>query len=196
MKTLELEEGVFNEEIRKDVLWQVVRWQLARKHTGNHNAKTRGEVSYSSRKLLPQKGTGNARHGDRGANIFVGGGVVHGPRPRSYEYKLTKKFRRLGVKIALSYHVKHRTFYLIDNLDLGEVPKTQVGLQRLRELGVANSKCLIVSDERNFVLERTFRNIKSVKVLHVDGLNVYDILWAQVLIVLEAAYSILKEKFS
>ncbi|MEN3034076.1 MAG: 50S ribosomal protein L4 [Aquificaceae bacterium] len=196
MKTLELEEGVFNEEIRKDILWQVVRWQLARKHRGTHSTKTRAEVSYSSRKILPQKGTGNARHGDRGANIFVGGGVAHGPRPRSHEYSLPKKFRRLGVKIALSYHAKRGSFYLIDNLDLGEVPKTKLGIERLRELGVYNSKCLILISERDFVIERTFRNLKNVKVLPIEGLNVYDILWAQALIVLESAYKLLKERFS
>ena len=80
----------------------MVKWQLAKRRAGTHSTKTRGEVAYSGRKLLPQKGTGNARHGDRGAPIFVGGGVAHGPKPRDYSYHLNKKVRKKALKMALS----------------------------------------------------------------------------------------------
>jgi large subunit ribosomal protein L4 len=112
----ELREDIFGVEVKKHVLWEVVKWQLASRRQGTHSTKTRGEVAYSGRKLLPQKGTGNARHGDRGANIFVGGGVAHGPKPRDYYYPLPKKVRKLALKMALSSKAQQKAISLVDQI--------------------------------------------------------------------------------
>lgn len=181
MKVLEVElrPEVFGVEVKKHVLWEVVKWQLASKRRGTHSTKTRGEVSYSGRKLLPQKGTGNARHGDRGANIFVGGGVAHGPRPRDYSYNLPKKVRRLGLKMALSQKSKEGSLLVVEAIEFGQVPKTKKALEFLNSLGFNGERVLILLPEKDEVVYRSFRNLSYAKVLPVEGLNVYDILWAQ-----------------
>ncbi len=180
MKVLELElkPEVFNVEVKRHVLWEVVKWQLANRRQGSHSTKTRGEVSYSGRKLLPQKGTGNARHGDRGANIFVGGGVAHGPKPRDYYYALPKKVRRLGLKMALSLKAKENNLLVVDSLDLGDTPKTKRAVEVLKNLGIDQKKVLVVLPQKEEVAYKSFRNLPYVRVLPVEGLNVYDMLWA------------------
>ncbi|WP_448588572.1 50S ribosomal protein L4 [Thermocrinis sp.] len=178
-----LREDIFGVEVNKHVLWEVVKWQLACRRQGTHSAKTRAEVSYSGRKLYSQKGTGNARHGDRGANIFVGGGVAHGPKPRDYYYPLPKKVRKLALKMALSSKAKENAIVLIDGFQLGDVPKTKKAVEFLKSKGLEEKKVLIVIPERDFVVERSFRNLPKVKVLPVEGLNVYDTLWADALVI-------------
>ncbi len=180
MKVLEvnLKPEVFDVEVKRHVLWEVVKWQLASKRQGNHNTKTRGEVSYSGRKLLPQKGTGNARHGDRGANIFVGGGVAHGPKPKDYYYPLPKKVRKLGLKMALTLKAKENNLLVVDVLELGDVPKTKKAVELLKNLGIDQQKVLLVLPQKEEVIYKSFRNLPYVKVLPVEGLNVYDMLWA------------------
>ncbi|WPM32326.1 50S ribosomal protein L4 [Hydrogenobacter sp. T-2] len=198
MKVLdaELKPEVFNVEVKKHVLWEVVKWQLASRRQGSHSTKTRGEVSYSGRKLLPQKGTGNARHGDRGANIFVGGGVAHGPKPRDYYYPLPKKVRRLGLKMALSLKAKENNLLLVDSLDLGEVPKTKRAVEVLKTLGIYPQKVLVVLPQKEEVIYKSFRNLPYVRVLPVEGLNVYDILWADKLLITSQALEKIYERLS
>ncbi|MEJ7620181.1 MAG: 50S ribosomal protein L4 [Aquificaceae bacterium] len=198
MKVLdaELKPEVFNVEVKKHVLWEVVKWQLASRRQGSHSTKTRGEVSYSGRKLLPQKGTGNARHGDRGANIFVGGGVAHGPKPRDYYYPLPKKVRRLGLKMALSLKAKENNLLLVDSLDLGDVPKTKKAIEVLKTLGIYPQKVLVVLPQKEEVIYKSFRNLPYVRVLPVEGLNVYDILWADKLLITSQALEKIYERLS
>ncbi len=198
MKVLEVElkPEVFNVEVKKHVLWEVVKWQLASRIQGSHSTKTRGEVSYSGRKLLPQKGTGNARHGDRGANIFVGGGVAHGPKPRDYYYPLPKKVRRLGLKMALSLKAKENNLLLVDSLDLGDVPKTKKAIEVLKTLGIYPQKVLVVLPQKEEVIYKSFRNLPYVRVLPVEGLNVYDILWADKLLITSQALEKIYERLS
>ncbi len=198
MKVLEVElkPEVFNVEVKKHVLWEVVKWQLASRRQGSHSTKTRGEVSYSGRKLLPQKGTGNARHGDRGANIFVGGGVAHGPKPRDYYYPLPKKVRRLGLKMALSLKAKENNLLLVDSLDLGDVPKTKKAIEVLKNLGLYPQKVLVVLPQKEEVIYKSFRNLPYVRVLPVEGLNVYDILWADKLLITSQALEKIYERLS
>ncbi len=198
MKVLdaELKPEVFNVEVKKHVLWEVVKWQLASRRQGSHSTKTRGEVSYSGRKLLPQKGTGNARHGDRGANIFVGGGVAHGPKPRDHYYALPKKVRRLGLKMALSLKAKENNLLLVDSLDLGEVPKTKRAVEVLKNLGIYPQKVLVVLPQKEEVIYKSFRNLPYVRVLPVEGLNVYDILWADKLLITSQALEKIYERLS
>ncbi|GAB6066418.1 50S ribosomal protein L4 [Aquifex pyrophilus] len=180
---VEVRDDVFNVKVKKHVLWEVVKWQLAKRRQGTHSTKTRGEVAYSGRKILPQKGTGNARHGERGVNIFVGGGVAHGPKPRDYEYPLPKKVRKLGLKMALSDKAQNDAIIFVDNIDLGEQPKTKKAVEFLKNLGVDKEKVLIVIPEKNEVLYKSFRNLQNVRVLLPEGLNVYDVLWANKLVI-------------
>nr|Q9ZI49.1 RecName: Full=Large ribosomal subunit protein uL4; AltName: Full=50S ribosomal protein L4 [Aquifex pyrophilus]AAD08786.1 ribosomal protein L4 [Aquifex pyrophilus] len=180
---VEVRDDVFNVKVKKHVLWEVVKWQLAKRRQGTHSTKTRGEVAYSGRKILPQKGTGNARHGERGVNIFVGGGVAHGPKPRDYEYPLPKKVRKLGLKMALSDKAQNDAIMFVDNIDLGEQPKTKKAVEFLKNLGVDKETLLIVIPEKNEVLYKSFRNLQNVRVLLPEGLNVYDVLWANKLVI-------------
>jgi len=183
----ELREDIFGVEVNKHVLWEVVRWQLACRRQGTHSTKTRGEVAYSGRKLYPQKGTGNARHGDRGANIFVGGGVAHGPKPRDYYYPLPKKVRKLALKMAFSSKAKENAIVLVDEIFIGEVPKTKKAVEFLRSKGLEDKKVLILTPEKDELIGKSFRNLQNTKVLPVEGLNVYDILWADVLVIIRSA---------
>jgi large subunit ribosomal protein L4 len=179
----ELREDIFGVEVKKHVLWEVVKWQLACRRQGTHSTKTRGEVAYSGRKILPQKGTGNARHGDRGAPIFVGGGVAHGPKPRDYYYPLPKKVRKLALKMALSSKAQEKAISLVDEIPIGDVPKTKKAVEFLRSQGLEGKKVLLVLPEKDEVVYKSFRNLPYAKVLPVEGLNVYDILWADHLII-------------
>jgi large subunit ribosomal protein L4 len=179
----ELREDIFGVEVKKHVLWEVVKWQLACRRQGTHSTKTRGEVAYSGRKILPQKGTGNARHGDRGAPIFVGGGVAHGPKPRDYYYPLPKKVRKLALKMALSSKAQEKAISLVDQIPIGDVPKTKKAVEFLRNQGLEGKKVLVVLPEKDEVIYKSFRNLPYAKVLPVEGLNVYDILWADHLII-------------
>jgi large subunit ribosomal protein L4 len=179
----ELREDIFGVEVKKHVLWEVVKWQLACRRQGTHSTKTRGEVAYSGRKILPQKGTGNARHGDRGAPIFVGGGVAHGPKPRDYYYPLPKKVRKLALKMALSSKAQEKAISLVDQIPIGDVPKTKKAVEFLRNQGLEGKKVLLVLPEKDDVIYKSFRNLPYAKVLPVEGLNVYDILWADHLII-------------
>jgi large subunit ribosomal protein L4 len=179
----ELREDIFGVEVKKHVLWEVVKWQLACRRQGTHSTKTRGEVAYSGRKILPQKGTGNARHGDRGAPIFVGGGVAHGPKPRDYYYPLPKKVRKLALKMALSSKAQEKAISLVDEIPIGDVPKTKKAVEFLRSQGLEGKKVLLVLPEKDEVIYKSFRNLPYAKVLPVEGLNVYDILWADHLII-------------
>ncbi|MFN7065729.1 MAG: 50S ribosomal protein L4 [Aquificaceae bacterium] len=184
MKVLEVElkEEVFGVVPKRHVLWEVVKWQLASRRQGTHSTKRRGEVDYSGRKLLPQKGTGNARHGDRGANIFVGSGVAHGPKPMDYYYPLPKKVKKLGLKMALSLKAKEKNLIVVDEIKVGDIPKTKRALELLKDLGLEKQKLLIVIPQKNEITYKSFRNLPNVSLLPVDGLNVYSILWADKLL--------------
>ena len=184
---VEVRDDVFNVKVKKHVLWEVVRWQLASRRQGTHSTKTRGEVAYSGRKILPQKGTGHARHGDRGAPILVGGGVAHGPKPRDYWYPLPKKVRKLGLKMALSARAKENAIVFVDGVEIGGKPKTKKAVEFLKSLGISEDKVLIVLPEKDEVVYRSFRNLPNVRVLSVEGLNVYDILWSDKVVIVKSA---------
>ena len=184
---VEVKDEVFNVEVKKHVLWEVVKWQLASRRQGTHSTKTRGEVNYSSRKLLPQKGTGNARHGDRGANILVGGGVAHGPKPRDYSYALPKKVRKLALKMALSDKAQNKNVVIVEKIEIGDTPKTKKALEFLKKKKIDSEKVLIVTPEKDEVILKSFRNLPNAKVMPVEGLNVYDILWSDKLVILKGA---------
>ena len=192
---VQLREDIFNVPIKKHVLWEVVKWQLAKRRAGTHSTKTRGEVAYSGRKLLPQKGTGNARHGDRGANIFVGGGVAHGPKPRDYSYHLNKKVRRKALKMALSDRAQAGAVTVVADFTF-EQPKTKQAVEFLKQLGLEDKKVLVVIPEKDENIQKSFRNLPKAIVLPAEGLNVYDILWANHIVITESALKKIEERLS
>ncbi|WP_457599877.1 50S ribosomal protein L4 [Hydrogenivirga sp.] len=184
---IEVKDEVFNVKVKKHVLWEVVKWQLASRRQGTHSTKTRGELNYSGRKLLPQKGTGNARHGDRSANILVGGAVAHGPKPRDYSYSLPKKVRKLALKMALSDKAQNKNVVIVDKIEIGDTPKTKKALEFLRKKKIDSEKVLVVTSQKDELITKSFRNLPNAKVLPVEGLNVYDILWSDKLVILKDA---------
>ena len=189
----QLREDIFNVPVKKHVLWEVVKWQLAKKRAGTHSTKTRGEVAYSNRKILPQKGTGNARHGDRGAPIFVGGGVAHGPKPRDYSYHLNKKVRKKALKMALSDRAKEGRITVVEDFTF-EAPKTKSAVEFLKSLGLDKEKVVLVIPEKDEVIQKSFRNLPNAIVLPVEGLNVYDLLWANNIVITKSALEKIEER--
>jgi len=173
---VELAEAVFGLTPHTAVLHEAVRWQLAGRHRGTHSTLTRGMVSRSTRKLYRQKGTGRARHGARGAPVFVGGGIAFGPQPRSYKYALNKKVRRLALRSALSARAAEGRIAVLDRLDL-DAPKTKTIAAALRATGAAGS-VLLVTAAPNQMVERSAANLAGVRVVAAPALNVHAILAA------------------
>ncbi|SNZ10925.1 large subunit ribosomal protein L4 [Persephonella hydrogeniphila] len=191
--TIELKDSIFNTEVKEHTVWEVIKWQLASRRAGTASTKTRAEVRGSRRKILPQKGTGNARHGDRKANIFVGGGVAHGPHPRDYYYALPKKVRKKALKGVLSMKLKDGELTVIEDFSFEE-PKTKKAIEVLKNFGLDQSKVLLVLSEKDDNVMKSFRNIPKAKVLLVDGLNTYDILNADHVLVTKSAAEKINER--
>ncbi len=189
---IELPGDIYGVKPKIGILYEVVRWQRARWRAGTACTKTRGEVRGGGRKPWPQKHTGRARQGSIRAPQWVGGGVVHGPKPRSYEFKLNKKVRRLGLKMALSSRALAERLFVAEDFPVKEKPKTKELKGFLETLGM--NEALIVVPERNLVLEKSADNLPKVKVLAVEGLNVYDILNHENLIVAKDALSKIEER--
>lgn len=192
--TIDLNESIFGLEIRADILQRVVRWQLARLQSGNHKAKGRSEVSRSGSKPFKQKGTGRARQGDRKAPHMTGGGVAFGPVVRSHAHDLTKKFRALGLKTALSSKAQNGNLVIVDSTKIS-TSRTKDLLAKLDTCGLKN--CLFIDGKEvdtNFALAS--RNIAHVDVLPVIGANVYDILKKDKLVLTKDALTCLEERFN
>jgi len=170
---MDLKEEIFGVEVYPPILHEVVTWQLACRRSGTACTKTRGEVRGGGRKPWRQKGTGRARVGSIRSPIWRGGGTTFGPRPRSYAYALPKKVRRLGLKMALSSKLQEGQLLILDGYPF-ETPKTKEFVQVLRNLEVG--KVLIIIPEAHQGLERSARNVPHVQVMPTAGLNVYDIL--------------------
>jgi large subunit ribosomal protein L4 len=156
------------------LMHQAFERQMANARAGTHKAQTRSEVSRTTRKWYRQKGTGHARHGSRSANLFVGGAVAHGPRPRDYSKKMPRKMRRAALRAALSTKAKDGQIVVVDALDV-EVPKTKAMISALESLGIAGSALLLLP-ERNEMVEKSVRNLPNVKVLNANYLNIRDLL--------------------
>lgn len=177
----ELSDAIFGLEPREDILQRVVRWQLAKRQAGTHKVKDRGEVSYSTKRIGRQKGGGTARHGSRRTGIFRKGGKSHGPVSRSHAHDLPKAIRKLGLKYALS--ARAANIMVLESAALGEA-KTKTLRDKLAGLNAANALIIDAEIDVNFALAS--RNIPMVDVLPVAGLNVYDILRRDTLIVTKA----------
>ncbi|MEJ1995925.1 MAG: 50S ribosomal protein L4 [Limibacillus sp.] len=187
-----LADEVFGLPPRKDILSRMVNWQLAKRRAGTHKVKERGEVAGSTRKIVRQKGSGGARHGSKRANIFRGGGVVHGPRVRSHEIDLPKKVRALALKTALSAKAAEGKLIVLDSDKAGSA-KTKELRACFEALGWSN--VLIVGGaalDENFA--RAARNLPGVDVLPQQGANVYDILRRDTLVLTKEAVEALEAR--
>jgi len=181
---VDLADDVFNVPVKSSVLHEVVTMQLANRRAGTAAVKHRSDIKGSRRKLYRQKGTGRARRGDIKSPLLRGGGVVFGPDGRNYKYQVPKKVKKLALKMALSSKLNQKELVVLDRFELEEI-KTQEFVGILNTLNL--NSALIVTDKSNENLELSSRNIRNVKVLRSEGLNVYDILKYHTLVLLEPA---------
>ena len=192
---IELSDAVFGiTDIRGDILQRCVTWQLAKRRSGNHKIKTRNEVARTGKKMYKQKGTGGARHGSRKAAQFVGGAKTHGPVVRSHEFSLTKKLRALALRHALSSKAKAGTLVVVDALTL-DAPKTAALRAQFEIMGLKNA-LLIAGPEVDANFKLAARNIPLIDVLPNAGLNVYDVLRRDTLVLTRSAVEAIEARFS
>ena len=182
--SIDLDDTVFGAEIHEHLLWEVVKWQLAKRRAGTASTKRLGEVRGSSKKVWKQKGTGQARQGSRQSPHFVGGSSVFGPRPRSYEYNMPRKAKKLALRSVLSLRAKENKLIVID--EFATDGKTKSVAAALSTLQTGN-KALIVDGKTNTNLVRGAKNLASSQWLAPEGVNVYDVLRHEVLVMTKAA---------
>jgi len=189
--SIDLDDAVFGLDPRADILQRMVRYQMAKRQAGTHKVKTRRETSYSTKKIYRQKGTGGARHGSRNAPIFRSGGVYKGPTPRSHAHDLTKKFRKLGLRHALSAKATAGELIVLDDATM-KSSKTSDLAKNLKALGL--KRALIIDHEPNENFAMAARNIDGVDVLPSIGANVYDILRRDTLVITKAGIEALEAR--
>ena len=192
---IELKDEIFGVEPRADVLHRVVTWQLINRRAPARAARERSEVNRTGKKFGRQKGGGTARHGDRRAPIFIGGGKAHGPRARVFTSSLNKKVRALGLKMALSSKALNGQLVVIDNLDLKE-GKTKELRSKLASLGFGKTALVIDGDALNVGFARASSNLESVNLMPALGANVYDIMRHETLVLTRAAVERLEARFN
>ena len=191
--SITVSDEIFGLDPRTDLIHRVVRWQLAKRQAGTHKAQQRSEVSGSTKKFVRQKGSGGARHGNKKAPQFRGGGKAHGPVVRSHAHDLPKKVRALGLRHALSAKFKADGLIIVD-VASAEEAKTKALAARLANLGLRNALVVDGSEiDANFRLAS--RNIPAIDLLPVEGLNVYDILRREKLVLTKSAVTALEERF-
>ncbi len=190
--SIELDDGIFGLTPRADILHRVVRWQLAKRQAGTHSTLGKSEVSYSTKKIVRQKGSGGARHGSRKSPTFRHGGTYKGPVPRSHAHDLNKKFRALGLKHALSAKAQASQIVVVDEASLAE-GKTKLLAQALKGLGWKRA-LVIDGAEVNANFARAARNIDGIDVLPSVGANVYDILRRDTLVLTKAGLEALEAR--
>lgn len=166
-----LDDSIFNAEPKTESLADVVRWQLARRQAGTHAVKGRSDVSRTTKKLYRQKGTGNARHGAKTANIFVGGGIVFGPTPRSHAFKVNKKVRKLALRTLLSLKARENNLIVCEDLEL-EGGKTKNLLDSLKKMDIKSALFVDAAFCENFA--KACSNLYKIDFIPTMGLNVYD----------------------
>jgi large subunit ribosomal protein L4 len=193
VNSIELDDTVFNAEIRDTLVQRVIVWQLAKRRSGTASTKTRGEISGGGKKPWRQKGTGRARAGTNRSPIWVGGGTIFGPKPRSYAFSLPKKMRKAALRSVLTAKLKDDQLTVIDKIEL-DAPKTKVFVDIVKTMGLEAKKILFVTAEKDETLLRSSRNLYQVLVLPIEGLNVYDLLRFDRLVVLEAAVPRIHER--
>ncbi len=192
---IELNEAVFGVEPRADILHRVVTWQLEKRRAPTRATRERSDVARTGKKFGRQKGGGTARHGDRRAPIFIGGGKAHGSRAREFNPSLNKKVRALGLKMALSAKARDGRLVVLDNLDLGE-SKTKALVERLAGLNLGKNALVIDGDALNVSFAHASSNLRDIDLLPAVGANVYDILNHETLVLTRAAVEKLEARFN
>ena len=190
---IDLNDLIFNREVKNYVLHEVVRQQRAARRNGTASTKTRKDVRGSGAKPWRQKGTGRARAGTRKSPIWRGGGTTFGPKPRDYSFKLNRKVKQQAVAMALSARYQEGNLVVLDNFTL-EAIKTKEFVSIMEVLELNNA--LIVVDSENEELSKSSRNVPGYKVMKTDGVNVYDILLHEKLVLLQPAIERLEERFT
>ena len=192
---IELNDAVFGVEPRADILHRVVTWQLENRRGTARPTRERSDVARTGKKWGRQKGGGTARHGDRRAPIFIGGGKAHGPRARVFSASLNKKVRALGLKMALSSKARDGNLIVLDNLDLAD-GKTRELRTKLNGLGLGKTALVIDGDALNVGFARASSNLESIDLLPAVGANVYDIMRCETLVLTRAAVERLEARFN
>ncbi len=190
---VELKDDIFGLEPRVDLIQRVVIWQLAKRRAGTHKVLTRGEINRTKKKVYKQKGTGQARHGARSAPLFVGGAKAMGPVNHSHEFDLPKKVKALGLRHALSSKAKDGNIVVIDEAKTKEA-KTGDLAKRFGKMGFGRALVVDGEFDKNFHLSA--RNLAHVSLLPVVGLNVYDIMRSEKLVLTKAALTAIEERFA
>ena len=191
-KDFNLRDDIFDIEPRADVIARVVRWQLSKKRTGNHKVKSRSEVKASTAKIYRQKGTGKARHGPPSVVQFRGGGVVHGPVVRTHNHRLPKKIKALGLKSALSLKAKNGNLSILENEKLET--KTKILKKSFDNLKINNLLIVIGTSEEQSALDLSLKNIPNVDLIKQIGLNVYDLMKKDSVLITENAVKELEDR--
>mgnify|MGYP005732727461 FL=1 len=174
MENIDLPSYVFSAEIKQEIVAKVINWQLSNRRQGSHKVKERNEIVGSNAKIYRQKGTGRARHGSKKVVQFKGGGVVHGPKVRSHNKKIPSKLKKQAIRILLSSKLKEGKFKIIDKLELKKI-KTKEVKGKFDKLGIKSATFIEVGDiNKNFLLST--RNLKNIDLLSVNGLNAYQII--------------------
>ncbi|UUR07921.1 50S ribosomal protein L4 [Sphingomonas glaciei] len=192
---VELNDAVFGVEPRADILHRVVTWQLANRRGMARAARERSDVARTGKKFGKQKGGGTARHGDRRAPIFIGGGKAHGPRARMFTLSLNKKVRALGLKMALSAKAQGGQLVVVDNLDVAE-GKTRALVEKLGKLGFGKTALVIDGDALNVSFAHASSNLPGLNLIPAVGANVYDIMRHETLVLTRAAVEKLEGRFN
>ena len=190
---IELSDSIFGLEPRVDLIQRVIVWQLAKRRAGTHKVLTRGEINRTKHKVYKQKGTGQARHGARSAPLFVGGAKAMGPVQHSHAFDLPKKVRALGLKHVLSAKAKEGAIVVLDSAKSASI-KTKDLASRLSKMGVENALVVDGEFDKNFRLSA--RNLAGIGLLPTSGLNVYDILHKDKLVLTTAAVKAIEERLS
>ena len=190
-KDIELNEKVFGVDPRADIMARVVRWQLAKRRLGNHSVKTRSEVKMTTAKMYKQKGTGKARHGSGAVSQFRGGGMAHGPVVHSHSHSLNKKIKSIGLKSALSDKLKLGKLTILEGSKCDG--KSSSLKKKLDVMGLENVLIILGKDiDQNFI--RAANNIMNIDLLSYEGLNVYDIVRKENLVIIEDAVKYVEER--
>ena len=192
---IELNDEVFGVEPRADILHRVVTWQLEKRRATARGTRERADVARTGKKFGRQKGGGTARHGDRRAPIFIGGGKAHGPRVRDFNPSLNKKVRALGLKMALSSKARDGKLVVMENLDVSEA-KTKALKEQLGALNLGKRALVIDGDALNVGFAKASSNLREIDLLPAVGANVYDILKAETLVLTRAAVEKLEARFN
>lgn len=193
--SVELDDKVFDADIRDHLVQRVVVWQLAKRRAGTASTITRGQTRGGGKKPWRQKGTGRARAGTNRSPLWTGGGTVFGPHPRSYAFSLPKKVRKAALRSVLTSRLKDGLLTVVDKIEL-EAPKTKLFLEACHDMGLNGEKIIFVTPDKNEALNRSSRNLRQYLVLPCEGLNVYDLLRFQRVVIFKEAVQRIHERLA